>query len=386
VKVELGEVLRGGSSAWARLAIALARAVVVPALVFIGVRLLFAAAAASVGFDAWRASSWRRWDSGHYLDIARKGYEYFSCARFGGHPQDVCGNAAWFPLYPWLLRPLLALGVGPEAAGAVVSGTGALAFLVALWNAFLIRRGLKGLVLLGMGAVFPGAVYQHAIFPTSVALLCLVLAGQAISHGAWARGGGFGALLSFSYVTGVLIAPVQAVVAFVRTRALRPALLAGGLAALGLLAVMTLHQATLGHWDAFYWVHRKGFPAMARPLQAFWDIIWPATDPSSDPRARVVAAQALTVAGLVSLGLATAFVSRRRPNPVRLWAVLTTLVFWSTPLIIGRGVSLYRSDALALPVLLLLIELPGWLLAPMLVWLGALAYAMAQLFFTGYLV
>ena len=386
MKAELEEKLRGGVAARTGLAIALARAVLIPVLVFIAVRLLFTAAAASVGFDGWRASSWRRWDSGHYLDIARKGYEYFSCARFGGRAQDVCGNAAWFPLYPWLLRPLLALGVGPETAGAVVSGAGALAFLVALWNAFLLRRGLKGLLLLGMAAVFPGAVYQQAIFPTSVALLCLVLAGEAVSREAWARAGGFGALLSLSYVTGVLIAPVQALVAFARTRALRPALLAGGLAALGLVAVMALHQITLGHWDAFYWVHRKGFPAMARPLQAFWDIIWPATDPTSDPRARLVAAQALTVAGLVALGLATALAMRRRPDRVRLWAVLTTLVFWTTPLVVGRGVSLYRSDALAFPVLFLLVELPVWLLAPLLVWLGVLAYWMAQLFFTGYLV
>jgi hypothetical protein len=386
VSGKLLESLRGLVSARRGLAITLLRAVLAPALVFVAVRLLFAAAAASVGFDAWRGSSWRRWDSGHYLDIARKGYEYFSCARVGGRPQDVCGNAAWFPLYPWLLRPLLALGIAPEVAGAWVSGVGALAFLLAFWNAFLIRRGLRGLLLLGMAAVFPGAVYQHAIFPTSVALLCMVLAGQAISQGAWARGGVFGALLSFSYVTGVLIAPVQALVAFVRTRAFRPALLAGGLAALGLVALMALHQIILGHWDAFYWVHRKGFPAMARPLQAFWDIIWPATEPSSDPRARVVAAQALTVAGLVVLGLATAFVTRRRPDRVRLWAVLTTLLFWTTPLVIGRGVSLYRSDALALPVVLLLVEVPAWILTPMLVWLGVLSYAMAQLFFTGYLV
>jgi hypothetical protein len=77
---------------------------------------------------------------------------------------------------------------------------------------------------------------------------------------------------------------------------------------------------------------------------------------------------------------------RRHPDRVRLWAVLTTLVFWITPLVVGRGVSLYRSDALAFPVLLLLVELPAWLLAPLLVWLGVLAYWMAQLFFTGYLV
>jgi MYXO-CTERM domain-containing protein len=369
-----------------RLAISLARAALIPLVVFVLVRWMLVSAAASVGFDAWHARSWARWDSNHYLAIATKGYEYFSCARIGGRAQDACGNAAWFPLYPWLLRPLIALGVTPLVAGVWVSGAGALGFLVALWNAFLMRRGIRGLLVLGMAALFPGAVYQHAIFPTSVALLCLVLASYAVSRGTWAPAGAFGALFSLTYVTGVLLAPVQALVAFIRTRALRPALLAGGIAALGFLAVLGLHQILLGHWDAFYWVHRKGFPAMARPLRTFLDIIGPAFDSNSDPRARTVAAQTLTVAGLVVLGLAMAFLRRRRPDPVRLWAVLTTLLFWATPLVVGRGVSLYRSDALVLPVLFLLLELPVWTLAPLLLWLVALGHTMAALFFTGYLV
>ncbi len=67
--------------------------------------------------------------------------------------------------------------------------------LVALWNGFLRPRGVRGWLLLGMAAVFPGAVYQHAIFPTSLALLCMVLAGVFIARERWAlagvvRGGG----------------------------------------------------------------------------------------------------------------------------------------------------------------------------------------------------
>lgn len=361
-------------------------AVLPPLLVFGAVRWLFAVAAAAVGLDASRPGSWVRWDARHYLAIATTGYEYFPCPPAFGRPWEACGNAAWFPLYPWAMRPLIALGAAPATAGFWVAGLGALGMLIALWNAFLRRRGLRGWLVLGLAGVFPGAVYQHAIFPTSLALLCLVLTGFLVARGRWALAGVAGAGVALSYVTGVLVSGPNAAAAWLRTRTLRPALVAGGLAAAGLGLVLVLHQLLLGHWDAFYWVHRKGFPAMARPVEAFLGVVGPAFDAGSDPRARTAAAQALTVAGLVLLGLGTAVVMRRRPGPVRSWAVLSTLLFWAFPLTVGRGVSLYRSDALVLPVLLLLIELPAWALAPLLVWLALLAQAMGRLFFTGYLV
>lgn len=364
----------------------LAALVLPPLLVFLAVRVLFGGAAAAVGFDAGLSRSWFRWDSGHYLMIATTGYEYFSCARIGGRLADACGNAAWFPLYPWLLKPWIALGIAPATAGVWVSGLGALGMLTALWNAFLRLRGARGWLVLGMAAVFPGAVYQHAIFPTSLALLCLVLAAFFVVRERWVLAGLFGAGVALSYVTGVLVSAPNALAAWLRTRALRPAVVAGGLAACGFLLVLVFHQLLLGHWDAFYWVHRKGFSGMARPLDAFLEVVMPALDPAADPRARTVGRQTLTVAGLVILGVGTALVTRRRRNPVRSWAVIASILFWTFPLLVGRGVSLYRSDALVLPVLLLLLELPAWVLAPLLVWLAVLAEAMARLFFTGYLI
>ncbi|HEY1416701.1 MAG TPA: hypothetical protein VGF41_02315, partial [Myxococcaceae bacterium] len=125
---------------WIRPAGRLAVALLPPALVFAGVRWLFSVAASRAGFDAAYAGTWRRWDSGHYLDIAARGWELFSCAWLGGRPQDACGNSAWFPLYPWLLRPLIALGLHRETAGVWVSGVAALAMLVVLWNGLLRER------------------------------------------------------------------------------------------------------------------------------------------------------------------------------------------------------------------------------------------------------
>jgi len=366
-------------------ALRLATAALPPLLAFLAARVLFARAAAAVGVDAALPESWNRWDSGHYLAIATKGYEYFSCARIGGRPTDACGNAAWFPLYPWLLKPWIALGVAPPTAGVWVSGLGALGMLTALWNGFLRTRGARGWLVLGMAAVFPGAVYQHAIFPTSLTLLCLVLAAFFIVRERWVLAGLFGGGVALTYVTGLLVAAPNALAAWLRTRTLRPALVAGGLAVCGFLLVLVLHQLLLGHWDAFYWVHKKGFPASARPFDTFVWVVTPAFDPAADPRWRTLGAQALTVTALMILGIGTALVTRKRRDPVRSWAVVASLIFWIFPLVVGQGVSFYRSDALILPVLLLLLELPEWVLALLLVWLAVLAGAMAELFFTRWL-
>jgi len=374
----------GKSRRWIRPGLRLAAALLPPLLVFAGVRWLFAMSAAQVGWDTGTPFTWRRWDSGHYLDIASRGWELFSCARLGGRPRDACGNSAWFPLYPWLLRPLLALGLRRETAGVWVSGTAALAMLVVLWNGLLRQRRLKGFVLLAMAGVFPGAVYAHAIFPTSLALLCIVLAGSALARWRWVPMGLAGGALAMTYVTGVLLAMPNTVAAWWRTRSLRPAVVTGALSAAGFFLVLLAQQLILGHWDAWYRTYQKGLPAVARPLEAFLAVVEPVF--TDDLPRRTIALQALTVLGLLVLGLVTAGVTRHRRNPLRLWAAMTALLFWAFPLFAGRGVSLYRADALVLPVLLLLVELPLWVLIPVLVWLVRVADAMGQLFFRGYLV
>ena len=369
---------------WIRPALRLAAAVLPPLVVFAGVRWLFTIAARRVWFDPWNPLSWRRWDSGHYLNIAARGWEFFSCARLHGPPDEWCGNAAWFPLYPWLLRPLIALGVRPATAGVWVSGTAALAMLVLLWNALLRGRGLKGFVLLAMAGVFPGAVYAHAIFPTGLAQLCMIGAGVALVRRRWALEGLAGGFLSMTYVTGVLLSVPNTIAAWLRSRSVRPALVAGGLSVLGFAAVLLAQQVLLGHWDAWIHTYHKGLPGLGHPLAGYWDVIDKVV--TADIQRRTIALQALTVVGLLVLGLVTSAVTRSWRDPLRAWAGMTALLYWAFPLIAGRGLSLYRADALVLPVLLLLVDLPFWLLVPLLAWLVAVALSMGQLFFNGYLV
>jgi hypothetical protein len=369
---------------WIRPAGRLAVALVPPALVFAGVRWLFAVAASRAGFDAAYAGTWRRWDSGHYLDIATRGWELFSCAWLGGRPQDACGNSAWFPLYPWLLRPLIALGLHRETAGVWVSGVAALAMLVVLWNGLLRERRGRGLVLLGMAGVFPGAVYAHAIFPTGLAQLCMIAAGVALVRRRWALAGLAGGFLSMTYVTGVLLSAPNAIAAWLRSRSFRPALVAGALSVAGFGAVLLAQQLLLGHWNAWLLTYEKGLPGVAHPLDALRAVVEPVL--SADLPRKTIALQTLTVVGVLILGGVATTVTRSWKDPTRVWAATAALLFWAFPLFAGRGVSLYRADALVLPVLLLLVDLPVWVLAPLLFWFAVVAEAMGELFFRAYLV
>jgi hypothetical protein len=148
--------------------------------------------------------------------------------------------------------------------------------------------------------------------------------------------------------------------------------------------MLVAQQVLLGHWDAFYLVQRKGLPGMGNPLAGYWDFVSEVV--TADIPRRTLAIQALTVLGLVVLGLVTSAVTRSWKDPLRAWAAMAALLYWVFPLFAGRGLSYYRSDALTLPVLLLLTELPLWVLVPLLAWLVAVAFSMSQLFFNGYLV
>ena len=146
------------------------------------------------------------------------------------------------------------------------------------------------------------------------------------------------------------------------------ALIAGGLSVAGFVAVLVAQQLILGHWDAWIRTYQKGLPGVAEPLAAFRNVVEPVL--TDDLPRRTIAIQALTVLGMLALGLVTSAVKRTWSDPVRAWAALTALLFWAFPLFAGRGVSLYRADALVLPVLLLLVDLPVWMLVPLLAWLS----------------
>jgi hypothetical protein len=68
------------------------RDVRVPLLVALSALACVVIVAAALGHHPWDSSTWARWDSGLYEDIARNGYEVFPCEE---EPDKWCGDAAF---------------------------------------------------------------------------------------------------------------------------------------------------------------------------------------------------------------------------------------------------------------------------------------------------
>ena len=326
-----------------------------PLLALALARALSAGAALWSGANPLHGDAWVRWDSNLYLSIAQRGYFLEHCAP-GSHYQafEWCGNAGWFPLYAWLLK----LG-----SGALLSLVFEAALLVVVWRFLLEERGLAALLL---AAVFPGNIYQQAVFPVSLFLLCSVAFLALCERQRWLPAAGLGALAAMSYPTGFLLAPL----ALLR-RNLWPAV---GVA-VGFLLVLAVMRAQTGHWNAWFLTQEKyGFHF------APFDTLFSRLKPLVNARYRTgvsfaAGAQTLLVLTLMALG---AFQFRARPL-----VAAYCLAYWAFPLCVGGHISLHRAEALLVPVVALL---PERARLPLLAAAVPVSLAISVAFFRGALV
>jgi hypothetical protein len=352
------------------------RKILPPLAAFLAVRALLSVAAAHAHFRPFDAGAWKRWDSGQYLSIARRGYDLVECSRIGFAASGWCGNAGWMPAYPALIALAMRFGARPIPAGVAISAGFEIALLAVLWNRLFVRK--NPLALLAC-ALAPGALYFHAMFPISMCAFFVALCLSLLLEDRFALAGLAGAAAAFSYSTGFLVAPVAAAWALARkgTAAQRVsrAALAGGIAGAGLLAVFAIQQATVGAWDGFLRVQAKYEHHLAFPFATLVR--------ESMKQGRAIGVQ--TVA--VGVGLIALFVWRLlrgfRPRDALLLGCAA--VFWLFPLSLGN-VSLTRSEALVVPALVLLDEAPPAVAACACAFLGTIAWLIAQFFFRGTLV
>jgi hypothetical protein len=134
-----------------------------------------------------------RWDAAWYLGIADSGY-------------DIPERAAFFPLYPLLVK-----------AGGVLIGSPLLAALVVSTGAFVVALTvLHRLAVIEVGpdaarwtvvalALFPGSLWFSAAYSESVFLAVSVGAVLAARRGHWAWAGALGALAAATRSAGLLL-------------------------------------------------------------------------------------------------------------------------------------------------------------------------------------
>jgi hypothetical protein len=204
----------------------------------------------SVGPPGWPASevtpgwhnlvtAWERFDGLWFLRIATDGYV------------DGDGSAAFFPLYPLLIRFLSpVLGGHPLAAAFLVSHAAAYGAMVVLyfltaseWDERVARRTVLYL------AVFPTSFFLLSPYSESLYLLLALTCLWGARRGRWAVAGLAGAGAAATRNLGVLLILPLAVEAFQRWREDR----AGGRLAISLAwsgAVVVGLVAYLAFWRA----------------------------------------------------------------------------------------------------------------------------------------
>lgn len=335
--------------------------------------------------------TWARHDALQYLKMARHGYQLTLCARL--HPPVLvakwCGDAGWFPAYPWLLRGLHYLGLQYDATAIEISWLASLGTLLVLWRAFLVGRpalrgdpggrprgpALGASLALCYAAFAPGLVYNYAEFPLSLVTFCTVCSLALAHRGRWIWAGIAAGVAALAYPVGLAVAPACALWALAEpgARVGRRVwhAVAAALPAVAAMAVFfAAERLQTGRWNSYLLVqerfhHRLGdpfvrivhvlhgfvhSPFVARPSYSSLDLL------SGAPVLQELLVAFVVVCTVVELLL------RRGPDLrndalIALWAVLAWGLLW-----IASGVNAYRGDLALLPVAILVRRLP-WPLA-----------------------
>jgi Mannosyltransferase (PIG-V) len=198
-------------------------------------------------------AGWVHWDSQHYLSIATTGYEFYG---------QRWPNAAFFPLYPLLIRAVAPLLGGSATIAALLVAQLALFGALLLLYDLLARDfgravAYRSLLLL---LLMPTSFFFAAAYSESLALLLLVAALWAIRRERWWLAGASGFLLALTRLPGVLIAPLIAL-AYLRQigwrwRAIRLPALAALLPPIGLGLFLLFQWQRFGTPFAFLLAQR----------------------------------------------------------------------------------------------------------------------------------
>jgi hypothetical protein len=341
------------------------------------------------GYDPFDSASWARWDSIHYQGIARDGYDLYQCPP-GVWPKAHawCGDAGWFPGYPWLVRGLHLLGLPIRGTAAVLSVVFTAGTIVLVWSTFFGRRRDAAVVLaLAYAAWAPGQVYDYAVFPLSMLAFFTVAHLWLLHRGRYLAAGltGFAAVLS--YPLGVLLVPVSAVWLIADrgpsiSERLRRIALSSGLALAGFVTLLVDQAIETGHWNAYFLVQSNYRHTFQNPVAATRDSLRPLVDGTAINIYSARGVQTAVVTAALVAVFVHALLRRRSLERVDWLLLLWAFATWALPLAQG-DVSIQRSQAALLPLAILVVRLPRPLIGALLAVAIPVAVLMEKLFLDG---
>ncbi|HEX8345783.1 MAG TPA: glycosyltransferase family 39 protein, partial [Actinoplanes sp.] len=205
------------------------------------------------------------WDARWYSLLAGSGIGGpIGAIDANGVPYEM--RVVFFPLYPWLARPLTFLPfVSPAGACLIVSLVSAVA---AAWGLYAIGNKLHGnrfgIMLAALWAVAPSAMTQNGAFSESLFTALAAWTLYALLNERWVTAGVLAGLSGLSRPTAAaLIATVglAALIAAVRRRDGWRPYAAMLLAPAGLLGYLAYASAKLGGVKEYFDIHRNTFGA-----------------------------------------------------------------------------------------------------------------------------
>jgi hypothetical protein len=346
--------------------------------------------AKAFGYAPFHGSTWARWDSTHYLTIARGGYQFYRCPADYPFP-GWCGNAGWFPAYPWLVGGLHHLGLPLQGTAAAVSWLFAAATLVLLWNTFFTRRwSLTALGALAYAGFAPGQIYDYAIFPLSLLAFFTLAHLWFLHRGRWVAAGLAGGVAALSYPLGVLLVPVSAAWLLIdravpwRER-LRRVAIASGLTLGGIVVLAVDQKLETGRWNAYTLVQDKYGHHFQNAIAATRDSLRPLVHGSPFELAKAPAWQTALVTASLAIVVIWALRHRHSLDRVDALILLWAIPTWALPLS-QAAVSIQRSQAALLPLAVSVRRLPRPVILLLVVVAVPIAVAMVKLFLQGKIV
>jgi hypothetical protein len=353
----------------------LVRALGPPLLVFVMMRVVFSLVSGT-GLVDLTPETWARYDSGHYRSIATEGYFVEPCAARGEVDiTPTCSNAAWYPGYPLASKAVSLFGMSWNTAAILVAQLATLGVLLLLWNGFLHARvTARNVALLVLAGFFPGTVYFLAAFPLSVLVLLLLWQIRLFRQHRWYGGAVVGMLASLVYPMTLVLGPAAAAWVYLadqspfRRQRLTRAAAVGAMISMGTFVVFVAHQLVLGQWDASIEQQRWFGAAVHNPVLQLRDVIverdtYMQFMGVEHGLTKILAAQTLLVLMLVATVVVLALWKRAGRTIDDVGLTILIVAMWLLPLVNNIDTGLYRREAALLPLVVLLVRAPTWLVA-----------------------